>query len=139
MKVNLSSKRLWGGLLWSTLTVVCLLISSCGAGGGSHQSSEPASLTVNINDVPSGSTASVVVSGPSGFTQTITATATLSNLSPGSYSLAAPILTPTSSTSLTVPVYSSNPVTVSAEANATSDVTYGSLPLSWRSIGPRNI
>jgi hypothetical protein len=141
MRVNLSSKHFRRSLLSSTLTVLCLLISSCGGGGGggSHQSSEPASLTVNINGAPSGSTASVVVSGPSGFTQTITATTTLSNLSPGSYSLAAPIHTPTSSTSLTVPVYCSNPVTVSAGANATSDVTYGSLPLSWRSIGSRNI
>jgi len=126
-------------LLASALTVACLLISSCGSGGGSHQSPGPASLTVNINGVPSSGTASVIVSGPSGFTQTITATTTLNNLLPGTYSLAAPILTPSSSNSLTVPVYSSNPVTVSAGANATSNVTYGSLPLSWSSIGPRNI
>jgi hypothetical protein len=94
---------------------------------------------VNVNGVPPGSTASIVVSGPSGFSETITQTTTLNNLSPGTYSLAAPILTPTSSTSLTVPVYSSNPATVTARATATSSVTYGSLPLSWTSIGPRHI
>ena len=126
-------------LLTSALGVAGLLMSSCGAGGGSRQSPGPASLTINVSGVPSGSTASVVVRGPSGFSQTITSTTTLNNLLPGSYALAAPILTPTSSTSLTVPVYSSNPVTVSAGASATSAVTYGSLPLSWNSIGPRNI
>lgn len=118
----------------------CTLSTSCGtsSGSSSHQPPGPASLTINISGVPSGDTASVVVTGPSGFNQTISQTITLSDLTPGTYSLAAPILSP-SSTSLTVPVYSPNPVTVAAGANATAAISYGALPLTWTSIGPRHV
>ncbi|SPF44155.1 exported hypothetical protein [Candidatus Sulfotelmatobacter kueseliae] len=122
------------------ILIASLLTTGCGGGGSSVTPPPgPGSLTVTVTGVPSGSTASIVVSGPSGFSQTITQTTTLTDLSPGTYSLAAPILTPTSGTSLTVPVYSSNPATVSAGTTATSAVAYGSLPLSWTSLGPRHI
>ena len=133
------SKPFWYNSLLFALAIACGLITSCGSGGGPHQSSGPANLTVSVNGVPSGSTASVVVNGPSGFTQTITATTTFNNLTPGTYSFAAPILASASSASLIVPVYSSNPITVNAGASATTSVTYGSLPLTWNSIGPRHI
>lgn len=119
---------------------VSLISNGCGSGSG-HTTPPPetGSLTVNVTGIPSGSTASIVITGPSGFSQTITQTTTLKDLSPGTYTLAAPILTPTTSTSLVVPVYSSNPATVSAGATATSSVAYGSLSLSWNPIGPRHI
>ncbi len=122
------------------VTISGFLATSCGTGGGGSTPPPPGvgSLTVNVNGVPAGSTASVVVTGPAGFSQTISQTTTLSSLAPGSYGLAAPILS-ASSASLTVPIYSANPVTVNAGSAATSSVTYGSLPLSWSSIGPRHI
>lgn len=118
-----------------------LLASGCGTSGGTGGSGHGAttgSLTVNIGSLPAGDTAGVVVSGPSGFSQTVTATTTLTGLLPGTYSLAAPILN-ASSTSLERPVYSSNPVTVSAGTTASTSISYQTLPLNWTSIGPENI
>ena len=117
----------------------CVVITACGSGSSSGPPYGASSLTVNVTGVPSGTTASVIVTGPAGFSQTISQTTTLTNLTPGAYSFAAPILPPASSGSLTVPTYSSNPVTVSAGATATSTVAYGSLPLKWQAIGPKAI
>ena len=130
----------WVILIACFFAIVCA--TGCGGGGNSLVSTPPpapGSLIVNVSGVPSGTVVGIVVSGPSGFSQTIAQTTTLTNLSPGTYTLATPILTPASSTSLTVPVYSSNPVTVSAGATAASAVAYGLLPLSWTSLGPRHI
>jgi hypothetical protein len=44
-------------------------------------------LAVTISGLPSGSAASVAVTGPSSFTKTLTATATLENLTPGTYTI----------------------------------------------------
>ncbi len=44
-------------------------------------------LTVTISGLPSGSAPSVAVTGPLSFTQTLTATATLENLTPGTYTI----------------------------------------------------
>lgn len=51
-----------------------------------------ASLTVTINNT-SGSNANVTVSGPGGFSQALTATQTLTNLTPGSYTVTAANIT----------------------------------------------
>jgi photosystem II stability/assembly factor-like uncharacterized protein len=120
----------------------CVVITACGTGSSSSAPpppSGPGSLVVNVTGVPAGATASVVVTGPGGFSQTIAQTTTLTNLTPGIYSFAAPILPPTSTSSLTVPTYSPNPVTVSAGSTATGTVAYGSLPLKWQAIGPKAI
>ena len=133
-------RPLFAGVMISIVAPTCALLTSCGTGSGSssHLPSGPANLTINISGVPSGATASVIVTGPAGFNQTISQTTTLSDLTPGTYTLAAPILSP-SSTSLTVPVYSPNPATVTAGANATASISYGALPLTWTSIGPRHV
>ncbi len=44
-------------------------------------------LTVNISGLPGGSAPSVAVTGPSSFTKTLTATVTLENLTPGTYTI----------------------------------------------------
>ncbi|MGO9084658.1 MAG: hypothetical protein ACLP6G_22075 [Terriglobales bacterium] len=117
-----------------------MAITACGGGGsGSSLPPTPGGLAVNITGVPSGTTSSVTVSGPAGFNQTISQTTTLTDLTPGTYSIVAPILSPASSSSLTVPTISPNPVTVSAGATATSTVAYGSLALNWQRVGPRAI
>jgi len=121
------------------LTVALLALVVCGGGGGGGNPPPPpatGSLTVTLNNPPAG--ASVTVLGPSGYKHTVSQTTTLNQLTPGTYSLAAPILSPTSS-SLTVPTYSMNPVAVTSGGTASSGVTYGTLSLSWNSIGPRNI
>lgn len=47
------------------------------------------SLAVTISGLPGATNAAVVVSGPGGFSQTLTASQTLTNLSPGTYTVAA--------------------------------------------------
>lgn len=128
----------WVLLLAGSLCVTgCGTASGTGGGTGGHGATT-GSLTVTVGSVPAGSAAAVVVSGPSGFSQTVTATTTLTGLTPGMYTLAAPILD-ASKTSLERPVYSANPVTVSAGATASTSVSWQTLQLSWTSIGPENI
>ncbi|HXB23601.1 MAG TPA: hypothetical protein VNV25_02625 [Gemmatimonadaceae bacterium] len=85
------------------------------------------SLTVTVVAQP-GVPASVHVAGPSGYSQTVTATQTLSGLAPGSYTLSASGGTLTDaivSTTYTVAV-SGSPATVVAGQTATATVTYNS-------------
>lgn len=124
------------------LLLAVFVLATCGGGSSTSQSPpppEPGSLTVTITGVPPGAAAEIVVTGPLGFQQTITGTSTLSNLSPGSYNVAAPVLPSGSNSSLIVPTYSSNAIIVSSGMTATSTVAYGSLALSWTPIGPRHI
>jgi len=87
-------------------------------------------LAVNISGLPSGVSASVVVTGPGGFSRTLTGSATLQDLTPGTYTL-----TPNSVTSLESTPYgtltfvyqgtaSPATVSVSAGATATASVAY---------------
>ena len=77
--------------LATTLTVAGLLAS---AGCSADSKTTPTSpgtgaLAVTVNGLPSGASASVVVSGPGTFSQTLTHSTTLSDLAPGTYQLAA--------------------------------------------------
>jgi photosystem II stability/assembly factor-like uncharacterized protein len=123
--------------------IACILTTACGGGGESSSQppplSVPGSLTVNVTGVPSGATVNIVVTGPSGFSQTISQTTTLTSIAPGAYSFQAPMVMPASNSTLTVPTFSSNPVTVGSGATATSTIAYGSLALSWQAIGPKAI
>jgi hypothetical protein len=47
------------------------------------------SLLVTISGLAAGTSAAVTVTGPAGFTRTVTATETLSALAPGTYTIAA--------------------------------------------------
>ena len=135
-------KSVTPGAFALTVLIACIVTTACGGGGGGATSpppSVPGSLTVNITGVSSGTAAAIIVTGPGGFSQTISQTTTLTSLSPGVYSFTAPILAPVSSSSLTVPTFSSNPVTVNSGATATSTIAYGSLALAWQAIGPRAI
>jgi photosystem II stability/assembly factor-like uncharacterized protein len=113
-----------------------------GCGGSSNSQPPPpqtGSLTITITGVPSGAVANILVTGPAGFQQTISATTTVNHLSPGAYNVAAPILPSGSNSSLLVPTYSSSAITVNTGTTATITVAYGSLSLSWTPIGPRHI
>ncbi|HJU64363.1 MAG TPA: hypothetical protein VJ596_01740, partial [Gemmatimonadaceae bacterium] len=61
------------------------VVISCGGDGPFRPAR--GSLSVAIAGLPDGATAAVSVSGPDGFTQTLTATTTLSQLVPGSYTV----------------------------------------------------
>lgn len=76
----------------SALLAICLFfISSCG--GGSSSSTPPpsttpsASLTISLSGLPSGSSPDVMVTGPNSYSQTLTATTTLSTLESGTYTI----------------------------------------------------
>jgi hypothetical protein len=68
--------------LWLVVTVLL------GCDGGTNDPSGP-SLRVSVLGLPNGSAAAVTVSGPGGYSQSITATQTLTGLTPGPYSIAA--------------------------------------------------
>ncbi len=123
------------------LAVGLICADGCGGGRQSRASRQPTtgSLTITVSNMPAGSGAGVVVNGPSGFRQTITGTTTLTRLAPGAYTLGAAILESAKKRSLTVPVYTSNPVMVSAGSTATSTVSYQKLFLNWTAIGPEHI
>lgn len=82
------------------------------------------SLAVTVSGVPDGSTASVVVTGPNGFSQTLSTTTTLSLLTPGSYTISANPLTNAGATYLADPSTQQRTV-VAALQPATASVAYG--------------
>ncbi|HEU4742353.1 MAG TPA: hypothetical protein VFS50_12240 [Meiothermus sp.] len=70
--------------LFSILAVILvLLLAACGGGGGLA----PGSIQATILGVPAGTDAKVRITGPNGFSETLTASKTLANLTPGAYSV----------------------------------------------------
>ncbi len=98
------------------------LVACIACGGSSPQSG---SLLVTISGLPASTNASVTVTGPGGFNQTVTATQTLSGLTPGSYTVTA--------NNVTAAPYSyggivaGSPATVSSSAQASATVTYAAI------------
>ena len=80
------------------------------------------SLAISINGLPGGTAAAVTVTGPAGFSQSITAGSTLTGLAPGSYTVAAASVTGGSQTYTPSPV--SQAVAVTAGATASATVNY---------------
>jgi hypothetical protein len=84
-------------------------------------------LDVGISGLPAGVDGAVTVTGPNGFARTLSASATLGDLGPGTYNVNAA----TVGSNLTTHVPSPATQTLSITANGTSTVTvtYGSTPL----------
>jgi hypothetical protein len=80
------------------------------------------SLLVNVNGLPTGTSAAVTVSGPS-YNQSVTATQTLTSLTPGVYTVAASNVVATGGTTYSAAPPTQN-VTVAAGNTATATVTY---------------
>lgn len=102
--------------------VLGLALVACGTNPGG-------SLSVTVAGLPTGANANVSVTGPAGYASTVTATTTLSGLTPGSYTVTA---NPTTSAG---PIVDSayvgvggGSVTVSTGTTATSNVTYSARP-----------
>ncbi|HTA93223.1 MAG TPA: hypothetical protein VK745_26775, partial [Polyangiaceae bacterium] len=100
--------------------------------GGAGGEPQPAtSLEVDVIGVPNGQAVSVAISGPDGFSQSISATTTLSNLEPGTYTVLA---TPPSISVAGAQVDSildaivSGSGTVAAGGTATITITYTPRP-----------
>ncbi len=77
----LTPKRGW------IFSLALLALMACGGGDPSGPST--GSLTVSVSGLPSGASADVLVTGPVGFTRSVDSSETLSDLTPGSYTLAA--------------------------------------------------
>lgn len=80
------------------------------------------SLTVTIDGLPEDLEAAVTVSGPAGYSQALTVSATLTELTPGTYTVTAEPV-PSDGDSYT-PDLPSQDVSVSADNTATATVTY---------------
>lgn len=83
------------------------------------------SMQVSVGGLPSGTNASVTVSGPGGFSQAVTASATLTGLTPGAYTINANnVVLGAVTFGGTV---AGSPATVSAGATASASVAYSAL------------
>lgn len=97
-----------------------LLLAACG--GQPDPSPTTGNLTVDITGLPVGISADVTVTGPDDFTDSLTATATLEDLEPGSYQVSAGEVT-TASGVYTNSI-SGSPATVEVGKTAAAAVTY---------------
>lgn len=125
-----------------SLMPLLFLLAACGGGGGNPGSNPPSnpgattgSLQVSINSLPSGTNASVRVTGPNNFVQDLTASQTLASLAPGSYTVTAAGVSVGSATYAPSPA--TQTVTVAAGATATATVAYsaGTLTLALSQVG----
>ena len=130
-------------MLVASLLSLLLLLAGCSGGGGDPGASTPpppaattGSLQLAITALPAGLAGAVRVTGPDNFSQDLTSSQTLSNLAPGSYSVAASSVTLGSATYTPTPATQS--VLVTAGAGATASVAYAStaLTLALADIGP---
>lgn len=112
----------------SRIGIVALmaLLAACGGGGGSGSSGSGApstgSLAVSVSGLPAGLNAAVAVSGPGGYSQTVLATQTAGNLTPGTYTVAA--LDVLSGSAVYSPRPGTQTIAVSAGNTATASVSY---------------
>jgi hypothetical protein len=79
-------------------------------------------LLVNINGLQSSTPAAITVSGPGGYSQTVTSTQTLSGLTPGDYTITANDVTSGGTTYSAAP--GSQSTTVASNETAAATVTY---------------
>jgi hypothetical protein len=82
-------------------------------------------LTVTITGLPAGTNAAVTVTGPNSFTRALTATTTLADLAPGSYTVAAADVANGGTTYTPSP--KSRAVPVAAAATASATVAYAAV------------
>jgi hypothetical protein len=96
-------------------------------------------LHVTVTGLPAGSSASLLVSGPGGYSQALTGTQTLSSLAPGSYTVAA------SNVTIGLATYSGTPSSQTVavgSSTATAAVAYstglGGLDITIEGLGTEN-
>jgi glucose/arabinose dehydrogenase len=108
------------------IVVAAAILTGCGSGGdGTSQPRGPTtgSLAVTISGLPAGTSAAVTVTGPAGFSRSVTGTETLGQLTPGSYTISASSVT--ASDGRYAPSPATLSVTVAAGSTpASASVTY---------------
>ena len=108
----------------SRFAVAALVLAACSGDGPSDPGTlarQYGSLTVTISGLPDGAPASVTVTGPDGFSRTVTTTTTLAQLAAGSYTVLAADVAHNGST------YSGAPASQSFTVAAGSSVTTPSV------------
>ena len=75
--------------LATLLTAATLLAAGCSSEHGTPTAPGTGALAVTVTGLPSGASASVVVTGPNGYSHPVAHSATLADLTPGSYQLTA--------------------------------------------------
>ncbi len=125
-----------------SLMPLLLLLAACSGGGGNPGANPPTnpgattgSLQVSINALPSGTNASVRVTGPNNFVQDLTASQTLASLAPGSYTVTAASVAVGSATYAPSPATQTVTVTAGATASATVAYGAGTLTLALSQVG----
>jgi hypothetical protein len=66
-----------------------VLLAACGGGSDGPSAVKKGSLEVAVTGLPAGTSAAVTVTGPGGFSRSVGASSTLSELTPGTYTVAA--------------------------------------------------
>lgn len=124
--------------------LVSIFLAACGSHGSASESSSPppppatGSLTVTVSNAPAG--ASIVVLGPSGYSQSFNQTTTLNDLAAGSYVVgASTVAGPAGSGSVYVPVLPAGAVAISSGGSGSATVTYSTLSTTWQPMGPRAV
>ncbi|OEZ77929.1 soluble aldose sugar dehydrogenase YliI precursor [Janthinobacterium sp. HH104] len=111
---------------WLALLLACCLALLAGCGGGGDDDPAPGpttgSLTVSIGGLPAGVAGAVTVTGPASYSKTLTASATLTDLAPGAYTLNAASVTQGTGPLAPTPV--TQQVQVNAGATASASVLY---------------
>jgi hypothetical protein len=105
------------------------LLSGCGAGDSSPTSvdaPENGSLAVTIAGLPSGLAAAVTVNGPNGYTTSVQASTTLTQLAPGTYTVSGSEVSGGQSRYMASPVTQS--AVVPGGGTGTAEVQYGKVP-----------
>lgn len=114
------------------------LVSACG-GGKDTTGPTIGSLAVGVTGLPPAAAASVTVTGPNGFTQTVgPASATLEELAPGSYTVSAAGVSSGGAAYAPLPATQTTQVTAggSASASVSYTATPGSLSLTVSGLPP---
>lgn len=109
------------GLLVPLMLLLAAVLTACGSSGGTKPPAiTPAgSLEITIAGLPAGTDAGVTVSGPDGFSSTVTAGKLLEELKPGTYTVAAAAVN-----GYVVVGQASHKVEVTAGKRATVEVKY---------------
>ena len=126
------------------IVALLLLLAGCSGGGGDPGTLTPpppaaattGALQVVANGLPTGVNPALRITGPNNFMQDLGAAQTLTNLAPGSYTVAATSVTAGGATYTPTP--GTQTVAVAAGASVTAIVAYGSttLTLALADIGP---
>jgi hypothetical protein len=103
--------------------ILLAILAGCGGGDGpTTPAPVVGSLVVSVSGLPAGTAAAVVVTGPAGYSRNLTASETLSGLTPGGYTVTAQMVS--SAGHSYHPSQASQAVTVSDAAAATASVAY---------------